>query len=206
MNRALLSATSRKRADSSRWGTPARIYGWQDRLWGFTLDTCADAGNYKHPRYFDERANGLAQSWAGETYWNNPPYGRGIGQWLSKGRDECMSSEALGVHLVPARVDTEWWRRYVMQSDGEAGRLKLTRYVTTSRTLWFAWQFLIVGVHFFDERIPFDGQETDDGAPFPSAFVIFGSPSRRPPRIRTTPEQLEAEGFPAYDLTEGWPR
>jgi len=55
--------------------------------------------------------DGLAQRWAGRVYLN-PPYGREIDAWVAKlvqEYDAGTVSEAIA--LVPARVDTEWFRR-----------------------------------------------------------------------------------------------
>ena len=55
--------------------------------------------------------DGLAQRWSGRVYLN-PPYGREIDAWITKLVDEYHAgtvSEAIA--LVPARVDTEWFRR-----------------------------------------------------------------------------------------------
>jgi hypothetical protein len=55
--------------------------------------------------------DGLAQHWAGRVYLN-PPYGRAIDAWIAAlvaGYEAGAVSEA--VALVPARVDTEWFRR-----------------------------------------------------------------------------------------------
>ena len=55
--------------------------------------------------------DGLAQRWNGRVYLN-PPYGREIDAWITKLVDEYQAgtvSEAIA--LVPARVDTEWFRR-----------------------------------------------------------------------------------------------
>ena len=55
--------------------------------------------------------DGLAQRWAGRVFLN-PPYGRAIDAWVAKlvaGYEAGEVTEA--VALVPARVDTEWFRR-----------------------------------------------------------------------------------------------
>jgi Protein of unknown function (DUF3102)/DNA N-6-adenine-methyltransferase (Dam) len=55
--------------------------------------------------------DGLAQRWGGRVYLN-PPYGRAIDAWVAKLVEEYEAgtvSEAIA--LVPARVDTEWFRR-----------------------------------------------------------------------------------------------
>lgn len=41
---------------------------------GFTVDVAAAAHNTKCERYYDRETDGLAQSWAGEVVWCNPPY------------------------------------------------------------------------------------------------------------------------------------
>lgn len=187
-------------ADNSRWGTPRYIYDWLDAAFAFTVDVCADEGNYKHPRYFDEFKNGLRQSWAGETFFCNPPYGDGIGNWFDKGKEECIYDNAAGVYLVPARVDTKWWKRGVLQKDGEAGKLRSSRYVQETDVLWLRFERLLVGIYHHDQRIWFEGAK-DDSAPFPSSLIILAGVERRP--IRPRPFEADRE-YPV--LTMGWPR
>lgn len=205
----LLSATKGKAKgtetvlDNSRWGTPWWLYNWCDAMIGFTLDTCADAENKKHPRFYDEKTNGLQQSWAGERWWDNPPYGAEISRWASKCRSSVLDEESVGVGLFPHRADTEWWNRYVMQSDGEAGKLRACRYLPETRTHWYLWRELVIGVHVLDQRVEFVGAPT--GAPFVNALVIFASLSQEAPARPSSP---------CYDdrnrelpvLTLGWPR
>lgn len=186
--------------DNSRWGTPATEYAWLDSLFGFTVDVCADEGNYKHPKYYDVHRNGLRQSWESETAFCNPPYGDGIGHWFEKGKEEAIYGGALSVFLVPARVDTRWWRKGVLQKDGEAGRLRFSKYSEESDTLWLRFERLLVGIYHHDQRIRFEGQRSDS-APFPSSIIILSSLERRPIK----PQSFEAERtFPV--LTMGWPR
>lgn len=189
--------------DNSRWGTPAWVYDWVDAEIGFTLDVCADAGNYKHPRYFNEQTNGLQQSWAGERWWCNPVYGDEIGRWLMKCRDSVVHEESIGVALLPHRADSKWWNRYVMQGDGEAGRLRACRYVEETRVHWYRWRRAVIGVYIFDQRIKFDGAKT--GAPFTSALVVFASDTVV---IERNNEQtmLDQFGDPLPSLSAGWPR
>ena len=55
--------------------------------------------------------DGLAQSWAGRVYLN-PPYGREIDDWIEKLVAEYEAGTVIeAIALVPARVDTEWFRR-----------------------------------------------------------------------------------------------
>jgi hypothetical protein len=185
---------------SGTWGTPVDFFSWIDRQFAITVDVCALPSNTKHPRFFSPADNGLSQSWAGESAWMNPSYGRGIGQWIDKARDEAMLERALVVQLLPARVDTDWWRRYVMSSDGAAGKLMRSEYDTASGMHWLRWAGLITGVYFHTERLCFEGMADDSGdsAPFPSAVVVHAHPSRRPPRPTLEPGEV--------CLTARWPR
>ncbi len=184
MNRALLSS------ESPEWGTPKDFFDARDAELAFTIDVCAQASNAKRRRFYSPRDNGLAQSWEGETAWCNPPYGRAIGGWVQKARDEAMRARCLTCLLLPARVDTDWWRTFVMTGDGAAGRLLRSWYLPSTRVWWLRWEALVTGVYFHDERLAFEGM-ADDAAPFPSAVVWHASPSRRPAR--------------QVGLTEGWP-
>ena len=55
----------------------------------------------------------------------NPPYGRSIGQWVSKAY-EASQTGATVVCLLPARTDTRWWHTYAMKGEIRfiKGRLK----------------------------------------------------------------------------------
>lgn len=126
------------------WATPPAVFAALDREFAFTLDASASAANAKCRRYFDATVNGLAQCWAPETTWLNPPYGRTIGRWLEKAADEATRGATV-VALVPARTDTRWWHEQVMARASEV-RLVKGR------------------LHFGDGSAP---------APFPSAIVVF---------------------------------
>ena len=110
---------------TDEWPTPRDFFAAQDAKWGFTLDPCATAENAKCAKFYDRSANGLAQSWAGERVWMNPPYGREIGKWMKKAHEESERG-ALVVCLVPARTDTAWWHDFAAKGRVEfiRGRLK----------------------------------------------------------------------------------
>ncbi len=95
--------------------TPQDLFDELDREFGFTLDACASAANAKCERYFDEVADGLMRSWAGEVVWCNPPYGRQIPKWANKIHLEA--EHATIVALVPSRTDTRWWHDHMMEAD-----------------------------------------------------------------------------------------
>lgn len=89
--------------------------------------------------------DGLAIEW-GDRNFVNPPYGRGknsTGPWAKKALEESRKGK-LVVMLVASRTDTLWWHDHIMQA-GE--------------------------IRFIKGRLHFD--EHKDGAPFPSAVVIF---------------------------------
>lgn len=84
-------------ADSPHWATPTDLYDALHAEFGFTFDPCP----------LGEGTDGLSVSWAGQRVYCNPPYGRGIGDWLAK------ASEAdLAVYLLPSRTDTKWFHAY----------------------------------------------------------------------------------------------
>ena len=83
------------------------------------------------------------------SVWCNPPYGREIGKWMRKA---AQSNEGgVTVCLVPARTDTAWWHDWIV---GHATEVRFVR-----------------------GRLKFGG--SDNGAPFPSAVVIYDKRPRR---------------------------
>lgn len=87
-------------------------FGPLDDRFGFTVDVAAAAHNAKCERFYDLAANGLEQSWAGETVWCNPPFSD-IKPWVQKAWDEYRDCRAI-VMLLPAnRTEQSWWQRMV---------------------------------------------------------------------------------------------
>ncbi len=132
---------------SNEWATPAELFARLDAEFGFTLDPCATAENAKCQKFFSQADDGLRQSWAGERVFMNPPYGRQIGAWMRKAFEESQNG-TLVVCLIPARTDTSYWHEYCMN----ASEIRLLR-----------------------GRVKFGGQP--QGAPFPSAIVVFRQPA-----------------------------
>ena len=93
------------------WATPQTFFDKVNKEFNFTLDVCATDENAKCDRYYTKADDGLAQDWVG-VCWCNPPYGRGIGDWIKK----AAEAKATVVCLVPARTDTAWWHDYAMQA------------------------------------------------------------------------------------------
>ena len=110
---------------SDEWATPQDFFDKLNEEFGFTLDPCANTVNHKCDRYFTKEQNGLAQDWGEERVYCNPPYGRGIGEWVAK----CSGHKGLAVMLIPARTDTKWFHEYIYQKPNAEvrfvkGRLK----------------------------------------------------------------------------------
>ncbi len=127
---------------TDQWATPQDTFDKLNKIFNFETDVCADQHNTKCENFYTESDNGLLQEWRG-VCWMNPPYGRGIGDWLKKAYDSCKENNATVVCLIPARTDTRWWHDYCVH--GEV--------------------FLLKG------RLKFGGAK--NCAPFPSAVVVF---------------------------------
>jgi phage N-6-adenine-methyltransferase len=113
------------RSDSCEWSTPQDFFDAQHQRFGFTLDVCASPENAKCPAFYTRADDGLARPWRGRV-WCNPPYGRGIGEWVEKAWRSVESGEAeVVVCLVPSRTDTAWWHAWAMRAEIEylCGRL-----------------------------------------------------------------------------------
>lgn len=90
------------------------------------------------------KEDGLAQSWAGECVFCNPPYGRAIGDWVKKCYEEHIKHNITVVMLIPARTDTTYFHKYI---------------------------YNYAELRFIKGRLKFnDGKQ---GAPFPSMLVIY---------------------------------
>lgn len=135
---------------SNEWDTPPGFFKKLDKHYNFTLDPCATEDSAKCEKYYTVEDDGLSKSWAGETVFMNPPYGRKIGTWIQKAYNESKNNNTTVVCLIPSRTDTKYWHNYCMKAQEiylVKGRLK---FGSTSNT-------------------------TGNSAPFPSAVVVFKS-------------------------------
>lgn len=132
-------------SQNPNWPTPQELFDELDGKFHFTLDPCADDLNHKCDKYYTEEQDGLAQDWAGEVVFCNPPYGRVIGRWVEKAFREVYAGQCRkAVLLLPARTDTKWFHDFIYHR---------------------------AEIHFIRGRIRFDGAAYN--APFPSMVVIF---------------------------------
>jgi phage N-6-adenine-methyltransferase len=107
-----VGASGAKDAVDDRGTDPALFKELSERFHGFTLDVAASDVNAKCERFYTKAVDGLAQSWAGERVWCNPPYSN-IGPWVQKAHKEAERA-AIIVMLLPAnRTEQGWWQDYV---------------------------------------------------------------------------------------------
>lgn len=112
----------RYNGNGREWATPPEIFNPLHAEFDFTLDACATAGNAKLPRFYTEAQNGLAQSWAGERVFMNPPYGREIYAWTQRARMREFGTLVVG--LLPASTDLAWWHEDVVGGGAEVRYLR----------------------------------------------------------------------------------
>ena len=129
---------------SNHWATPRAVYDALNAEFRFTLDPCplddsATAGASLWGK------DGLTRLWAGERVFCNPPYSD-IGPWVAKALEASLS-----VYLVPARTDTKWWHRYVVDRATE--------------------------IRFLRGRLRFGDAKA--GAPFPSVVLVYDHNQRK---------------------------
>lgn len=159
MNPALLSSKD------PCWRTPGEFLN--DRVvarWPLVFDVCASHGaNVLGLPYISPEEDALKHDhWAlvidrrrregTRGYgWMNPPYGRGIGEWVYRAALTAFYGVGM-VCLLPARTDTRWWHDFIWDSNKHA------------------WAPDVHG-ELVRGRIKFVGATA--GAPFPSALIVF---------------------------------
>jgi len=140
---------------SMEWSTPRDFFRQLDKEFGFNLDPCAQSHNALCSKFYTPEDDGLEQDWGGHTCFVNPPYGRGIKEWVRKAYEEGQKDDTTVVMLIPARTDTQYWHNYIMNSDE---------------------------IRLIKGRLKFGGG--NHSAPFPSAVVVFrGNPDEQPPKL-----------------------
>ena len=100
-----------KQAKSTEWETPQTLFDQLNDEFEFTLDPCATAENAKCAKFYTKEQDGLSQSWAGESVFMNPPYGREIAEWCEKACYEVDTFAMVG--LLPARTSTAWFHDFI---------------------------------------------------------------------------------------------
>lgn len=159
-------------SERSDWATPKSLVKFMSRHYyalmqhEIMLDVCAGSDNAKAQHYIstergddsldpiirwdmimeninDLNAAGGAEGMSRCMAWMNPPYGRGIGEWVQKAYVTGRAGYPV-LALLPSRTDTAWWHDYVLKA-------------------YHVWTFR--------GRLYFDGHV--NAAPFPSAMAMF---------------------------------
>ena len=97
------------------WATPKWLFEKLHDVHEFDVDVAASSRNHLCDEWFgldhddDDRRDGLTAEWTGHV-WCNPPYGRGIVDWVLK----ASQHHDLVVMLLPARTDTRWFHDIVL--------------------------------------------------------------------------------------------
>ena len=130
---------------SEEWETPQELFdALSEEFGGFDLDPCATAQNAKCEKFFSIKENGLMQDWTPyKKIFMNPPYGRGVGDWIRKAYETSLSGSII-VCLLFVRTDTAWFHDWVY---GKAE------------------------IRFIRGRLKFG--KSKQSAPFPSMLVIY---------------------------------
>lgn len=103
-------------SESAEWYTPpAVIERVVTCLRSIDLDPCSNSASepaVPAALHFTQEDDGLTRLWAGRVYMN-PPYGREIDDWANKLCSEYAAGNVTeAIALIPARVDTDWFRRF----------------------------------------------------------------------------------------------
>lgn len=146
--------------------TAAEVFEPLQARFGFTVDVAASASNARCDRFFSADDDGLAQPWAGEIVWCNPPYSD-IRPWVEKAWAEHGRARRI-VMLLPAnRTEQGWWQDLVEPYRDRAG-FGLTVEFMRGRLRFVRAGSAVIGAN---ERPPF------------GCCLLIWSP-RRPPFIQ----------------------
>jgi site-specific DNA-methyltransferase (adenine-specific) len=131
------------------WETPKDLYAVLNTEFNFSLDPCCSKETAKCSSYYTIEDDGLSKDWKG-TVFMNPPYGRGIINWIKKAKEESDKGSTV-VCLIPARTDTKWWHTYCMKS---------------------------AEIRLLTKRLTFEG--ANNKATFPAAIIVFRQGENKP--------------------------
>lgn len=129
------------------WETPQDFFDELNKEFDFTLDVCANSENAKCEKFYTKERNGLKYPWCTSgSVWCNPPYGKGIEEWVKKAFEDSYKFNQKIVMLLPARTDTKWFHDYIYGKNR-------------------------VDIRFVRGRLKFGNSK--NSAPFPSMVVVF---------------------------------
>jgi len=129
---------------SNEWTTPQDFFDKVNEEFDFDTDTACTEENAKCPSFITEEKDGLKMKWHGRC-WCNPPYGRGLKNWVEKASNEIRERHCeLIVMLIPARTDTRYFHEFIYNKHE---------------------------IRFIKGRLKFSDAKSP--APFPSMLIIF---------------------------------
>ena len=133
-------------SDFPDYSTPQKLV--DDLPFIFELDVCATHNNTKCKSWISPVKDALKQTWGKRICWMNPPYGRNIGTWVQKAKEEADKG-SLVVSLIPNRTETQWFD-----------------------TIWNHASLIC----FMSRRIKFEHPEKPtESAPFANVIAVFGN-------------------------------
>lgn len=154
INKALFSS------NKQGWGTPPDLWKELNDEFHFQLDAATNDKNpLGTPYYYTEEMDGLAEEnkWLNPTY-VNPPYGRGIVNWVRRASIESVNNKILTVMLIPARTDTKWFHDWIWDRELAEPQFPLVIRFLKGRLRMFDYETNSMSKHT---------------APFPSMIVLF---------------------------------
>ena len=97
---------------SGDWATPFQLIEALRTEFPFTLDACASPETAISDQWFGTENGKGPTEWAG-VVWCNPPYGKGVDEWIEKAIDQSQRGATV-VLLLPARTDTKWFHELAL--------------------------------------------------------------------------------------------
>jgi phage N-6-adenine-methyltransferase len=147
--------------DNTTWETPQEFFDMLDAEFRFTVDVACLPHSAKCSRFYTPAENGLSQDWSEETFWMNPPYGRGqdVYSWVRKAYESAQAG-GTGVALLPVSACTRWFHDYVMKA---------------------------TEIRYVRDRLWFSRGDVSARANHASMVVVFGRVLGNSPRISSVP-------------------
>lgn len=130
-----------KSSKSTEYGTPKDFFDKLNSIFKFELDPATTLDNplgTKH-YYFKNLLphNGLTGSWPHNTF-INPPFGKGVREWINKMNEESVNFNKVYVMLLPSRTDTKWFQDLIWKKGSTIyflkGRLKFVNPVLNGKS------------------------------------------------------------------------
>lgn len=111
----------------NNYKTPPELYKKALETLGiekFNLDSCCSDNHIPAENYFIKgEKDGLTEEWMDYT-WCNPPFNE-CKQWVKKAFEENKKDGKTIVMLIPARTETEYFHKYILQNPyAQVGFLK----------------------------------------------------------------------------------